>query len=149
MTISFYTAQGKYGYFSNFSPHGFELDGKYWPTSEHYYQSKKFAETEIQEEIRQAKTPHDAYKIRKDKSKKIRQDWEEVKVDIMRKVVLRKFETHPKIQRILLSTGDEDIVENSPTDYFWGCGADGTGKNMLGKILMEVREQLRKSKRTT
>jgi ribA/ribD-fused uncharacterized protein len=44
----------------------------------------------------------------------------------------------------LLSTGNQLIVENSPVDYYWGCGADGSGKNMLGKILMEVREILRK-----
>ncbi|WP_081589256.1 MULTISPECIES: NADAR family protein [Fischerella] len=50
---------------------------------------------------------------------------------------------HTDIREILLSTGDEEIVENSPIDYYWGCGADGSGKNMLGIILMEVREILR------
>jgi len=62
----------------------------------------------------------------------------------MRKAVLRKFETHLEIREILLATGDEEIVENSPIDYYWGCGKDGSGKNMLGQILMEVREILRK-----
>lgn len=45
----------------------------------------------------------------------------------------------------MLATGDEDIVENAPSDYYWGCGADGSGKNMLGKILMEVRNTLNES----
>jgi ribA/ribD-fused uncharacterized protein len=61
----------------------------------------------------------------------------------MRKVVLRKFETHKDIRAILLGTDDEELVENAPSDYYWGCGKDGTGKNMLGKILMEVRTHLR------
>jgi hypothetical protein len=63
--------------------------------------------------------------------------------DIMRKAVLRKFETHKDIRDILLSTDNEEIVENSPIDFYWGCGSDGSGKNMLGIILMEVREILR------
>ncbi len=61
----------------------------------------------------------------------------------MRKAVLRKFETHKDIRDILLSTDNEEIVENSPIDFYWGCGSDGSGKNMLGIILMEVREILR------
>jgi N-glycosidase YbiA len=66
-----------------------------------------------------------------------------VKDNIMRKAVLCKFETHGDIREILLSTGDEEIVENSPIDYYWACGKDGSGKNMLGIILMEVRDKLR------
>lgn len=56
-----------------------------------------------------------------------------------------KRETHADIRAVLLSTTDELIVENSPIDYYWGCGADGSGKNMLGQILMEVREILRRA----
>lgn len=44
---------------------------------------------------------------------------------------------------ILLSTGNEEIIEKTTKDYYWGCGEDGTGKNMLGKILMETRDVLR------
>lgn len=77
------------------------------------------------------------------RSHPLRFDWEQVKDDVMRRAVLCKFETHADIRDVLLSTGDEQIVENSPIDYYWGCGADGSGKNMLGLILMEVREMLR------
>ncbi len=56
--------------------------------------------------------------------------------------MLCKFQTHRDIRDILLSTGNAEIVENSPIDFYWGCGADGSGKNMLGKILMEVRDIL-------
>ncbi len=60
----------------------------------------------------------------------------------MRQGVLQKFKTHTDIYEILLSTGDELIVENAPKDYYWGCGADGSGKNKLGLILIEVRKIL-------
>lgn len=143
MTIYFYGTRTQYGCFSNFSRHGFELDGVWWPTSEHYFQAQKFAGTPHANQIREVKTPKDAARMGRDRSRPLRSDWEQVKDDIMRKAVLRKFETHADIREVLLSTGDAPIVENAPGDYYWGCGADGSGKNMLGQILMEVREILR------
>ena len=143
MTICFYGTRTQYGCFSNFSRHGFELDGVWWPTSEHYFQAQKFAGTPHADQIREVKTPKDAARMGRDRSRPLRSDWERVKDDIMRKAVLRKFETHADIREVLLSTGDAPIVENAPGDYYWGCGADGSGKNMLGQILMEVREILR------
>jgi len=77
----------------------------------------------------------------------LRKDWESAKDEIMRRAVLKKFETHADIREILLGTGDEPIVENAPGDFYWGCGADGTGKNMLGRILVEVRTILARSSR--
>jgi len=66
----------------------------------------------------------------------------------MRLAVRRKFETHADLQADLLSTGTEDLVENAPSDYYWGCGKSGSGKNMLGIILMQVRERLRSQNST-
>lgn len=142
MTIYFYSTRGEYGCFSNFSRHGFELDGAWWATSEHYFQAQKFAGTHHVEEIRQANTPKEAAQMGRERSRPLRSDWQLVKDDIMRLAVLRKFETHADILMVLISTADELLVEKSPTDYYWGCGADGSGKNMLGVILMEVREIL-------
>lgn len=79
----------------------------------------------------------------RNRSLPLRSDWEQVKDNVMRKTVLQKFKTHADIREILLTTGDEVLVENSPIDYYWGCGKDGSGKNKLGQILMEVREVLR------
>lgn len=143
MTIYFYGTRDKYGCFSNFSRHGFELDGVYWTTSEHYFQAQKFVGTPHVDQIRAVKTPKDAAKMGRDRKRPLRPDWEQVKDDIMRKAVLRKFETHAEIRDILLSTNDQLIVENAPGDYYWGCGKDGSGKNMLGQILMELRDILR------
>lgn len=143
MTIYFYGTRDKYGCFSNFSRHGFELDGVYWPTSEHYFQGQKFVGTPHADQIRLAKTPKDAAKMGRDRQRPLRSDWEQVKDSIMEKAVLKKFTTHADIKEILLATGNEEIVENSPIDYYWGCGADGSGKNRLGQILMQVRETIR------
>jgi ribA/ribD-fused uncharacterized protein len=63
----------------------------------------------------------------------------------MRQAVQRKFETHADLKAILLSTGEQEIVENAPGDYYWGCGKNGTGKNRLGHILMTVRARLREA----
>lgn len=143
MTIYFYGVDDQYGCFSNFSQHGFELEGNYWLTSEHYFQAQKFAGTHHLEQIRDVKTPRSAARMGRDRKRPLRSDWEQVKDDIMRKAVLRKFETHTDIREILLATNDVPIVENAPRDYYWGCGKDGSGKNMLGQTLVEVREILR------
>lgn len=144
MTIYFYSNREEpYGGFSNFSAHGFELDGLWWPTSEHYFQAQKFVATPHLERVRQARTPKDAATIGRRRDLPLRKDWEQVKDDVMRSAVLRKFETHADLRETLLATGDEYIVENAPGDYYWGCGADGSGKNMLGEILIEVRTLLR------
>ncbi|MBD2457889.1 NADAR family protein [Nostoc sp. FACHB-87] len=143
MTIYFYSTREQYGCFSNFSDHGFVLDDLYWYTSEHYFQAQKFVGTFHLEKIRLVKTPKEAAKMGRERSRPLRQDWEQVKDSIMKKAVLCKFTTHTDIREILLSTGNDEIVENSPIDYYWGCGADGSGKNMLGIILMEVRDIIR------
>jgi hypothetical protein len=144
VVIYFYsTLENDYGCFSNFSPHGIEVDGKYWPTVEHFFQAQKFPGTAHEETIRQAKTPKYAKTLGRTRKIPIRSDWEDVKEDIMRQAVLLKFQTHAQIREILLQTGSEELVENAPGDYYWGCGIDGSGLNRLGIILMEVREQLR------
>ncbi len=143
MAIYFYSDREQpYGCFSNFSAHGFVLDDLYWPTSEHYFQAQKFAGTPIAEKIRGLNKPKEAANMGRDRSFPLRSDWESVKDDVMRRAVLAKFQTHGDIRSILLGTGDEDLVENAPGDYYWGCGTDGTGQNKLGLILMELRQIL-------
>jgi len=61
----------------------------------------------------------------------------------MRRALRAKFTQHPDLRTLLLGTGDEEIVENAPGDYYWGCGKDGSGKNRLGALLMELRAELR------
>ena len=146
MSIGFYVVDDPYGWLCNFSPHGFEVDGVYWPTVEHFFQAQKFAGTpheEQMERIRALRRVKDTKRMGHDRRLAIRPDWDDAKVDVMRLAVRRKFETHDDLRAQLLATGDEELVETAPSDWFWGCGADGTGENRLGKILMELRDELR------
>jgi N-glycosidase YbiA len=143
MPIYFYSTRDAYGCFSNFSAHGIELKGAWWPTNEHYFQAQKFAGTDHEEAVRRAKTPKQAAEMGRDRSRPLRPDWEQVKDDIMREAVRQKFLAHKDIQQILLGTGDEELIEATTNDYYWGCGTNRTGKNMLGTILMEVRAEIR------
>ena len=144
MPIYFYSTIDKYGEFSNFSRHGVELDGQWWPTTEHYFQAQKFEDEEYREQIRGAATPKQAAELGRSRNRVLRADWEEVKDHVMYRAVLKKFQTHSQLKNLLLSTGDEELVENTTGDYYWGCGKNGSGKNMLGQILMRVREELRR-----
>lgn len=72
----------------------------------------------------------------------LREDWSEVKVNVMATLVLQKFARHPELRRKLIATGREEIEEgNTHGDVYWGTVA-GRGENMLGKILMGVRNHL-------
>jgi ribA/ribD-fused uncharacterized protein len=143
MAILFYLKRDPYGWLSNFSPHGIEMRGRVWPTVEHYYQAQKFAGTDRERQIHEAPNPGTAKAMAHERSHPVRADWEAVKYGVMREAVLKKFETHTDLREALLATGDEALVENAPDDYYWGCGADATGENNLGKILMEVRSMMR------
>lgn len=146
MAIYFYKVNEPYGCFSNFSPHGIHLQGTGWPTVEHYYQAQKFVGTPdaaLIPLIYAAPTPDKAAALGRDRTRQVRPDWEQIKAQVMRGAVLKKFLTHSDIQLILISTNNELIVENSPIDYYWGCGENKTGHNYLGKILMSVRQEIR------
>jgi ribA/ribD-fused uncharacterized protein len=64
----------------------------------------------------------------------------------MREALWAKFTQHPELRSLLLSTGDETIVEHTENDNYWGDGGDGSGRNRLGVLLMELREKLRTEK---
>jgi ribA/ribD-fused uncharacterized protein len=141
--IRFYSTKDEHGGFSNFSPHPIEIGGKTWPTSEHYFQAQKFAGAPDEEEIRQAASPMIAARMGRSRKRPLRVDWEEVKDRIMHEAVLAKFTQHADLRAILLATGDAEIVEHTANDRYWGDGGDGRGRNRLGQILMQVRDELR------
>lgn len=143
--INFYRTGDEYGSFSNFAPYPIEIDGRLWPTVEHYFQAQKFAGTEHEEAMRLEPSPMVVARMGRDRSKPLRPDWEAVKDDLMRQAVLTKFTQHANLRAQLLGTGEAKIVEHTANDSYWGDGGDGTGKNMLGIILMEIRERLRRN----
>ena len=137
MTIYFY--QEKIKTFSNFSLQSFWLDDHEWKTSEHYFQAQKFVNTEHLNTIKSAKTPLSARILGRSRKFPIREDWEKVKDDVMRKALYAKFSQNKDIKNILVSTDNTKLIENSPNDYYWGCGFDNSGLNRLGVLLMELR----------
>ncbi|AGC41751.1 hypothetical protein MYSTI_00393 [Myxococcus stipitatus DSM 14675] len=141
--IHFYSVTDDHGWCSNFAPYPLKLAGRMWPTSEHYFQAQKFEDTAAQEAIRQARSPMLAARMGRDRKRKLRRDWDSIKVSVMREAVRAKFSQHEDLTRLLLETGDAKLVEHTDQDDYWGDGGDGSGKNMLGRILMEIRQELR------
>ena len=141
MTINFYTPQ--YFVFNNFSAHAIEHEGELYPTSEHAYQAAKCADPNGRKVIRDARSPLQAKTLSNETYKAARDlDWDQKKVAVLEEILRVKLAQHPEAQEALRASGREDIVEDSPTDYFWGEGADGSGLNMLGKLWMKLRGEL-------
>lgn len=119
-------------------------------TSEAVYHFMKFKATvptaqqfQLMERIRRAPSAHEAFKLAESNKHHRRPDWEDVKVNIMRDILRAKAEQHEYVRRKLLATGDRELVEDSWRDDFWGWGPNRDGKNMLGKLWMEIRTELR------
>ncbi|GJE95754.1 NADAR family protein [Phanerochaete sordida] len=148
--VLFYEKGQPYFGFTNFSPYPVEFEGKSYPTSEHLFQAHKFldARPDLAERIRNAPSARAA----REEATKLRQyqrgDWFNVNLGLMEQVLETKFTKHAVLRDMLLSTGDVDIVQNSPDDGFWGCGGDHQGRNELGKALMRVRTRLRNNATT-
>ena len=141
--IQFYSVGDDFGQLANFAPFPIHLDGERWPTSEHYFQAQKFDAEHYRQEIRKANSPMIAAQLGRSRKVKLRRDCESVKDGIMRVAVLAKFTQHEELRTLLLSTDDAKLVEHTENDSYWGDGGDGSGKNKLGLILMEVRTTLR------
>lgn len=148
--------QGRWYFLSNFYPCEIEHQGITYPSVEHYYVAMKFNDEQfidgryytpgdLREIISKMEDPG---KVKRFGRKiKLRKDWNTYKLEVMNWGVREKFKS-PKLSELLLSTGDEELIEgNFWNDTFWGI-CNGKGKNHLGKILMEVRNELRGIKKT-
>lgn len=130
---------GEWAFLSNFHPAWVDFDGDLYPTVEHAYQAAKAPSREDRTSIRLATTPGRAKALGGRFSPV---DWEDRKVRIMKELLVSKF-INVGLQEKLLSTEDWILVEdNSWGDTFWGV-CNGVGTNVLGLLLMEVRETLR------
>jgi ribA/ribD-fused uncharacterized protein len=143
--IRFYRANEKpYGAFSNLYKSPIEFEGRKYPTAEHAYQAGKALKLEVREWILAAPSPslaamaaHGLY------TWDIVPNWNEIKFDRMRRVLLAKFTQHAHLRELLVQTGDKRLVEagsvNNAVNRLWG-EVYGVGQNMLGQMLMELRE---------
>lgn len=143
--IRFLKLKDPFGFFSNFWPAVVVIEGKKYPTNEHWYQSRKYVGTDPvwQEAIRLAPSAWDAMRMGRDKTKTMRSDWDDVKEAEMMTGLRAKFTQYPFLRAGLLSTGDREIIEASVKDSYWAEGPDGKGLNRLGKLIMELREEFR------
>jgi hypothetical protein len=138
---------------SNFSAFTLMWNGLRFDTSEAVYHWEKFQprgdmydgdRAAVADSIRVAASAHEAFRIAQGARRAFgRPDWSTVRVDIMRQILRAKVEQHEYVRRKLLETGDRELVENSWRDSFWGWGPNRDGQNMLGKLWMEIRAELR------
>lgn len=146
---------GEYRFLSNFWPANVTLDGVDYPTVEHAYQAAKTLDIEERMEVlynyhwdqhgymsRTIKSSAQAK--RQGKLVTMRADWSDVKIQIMTHLLRQKFsDRNFDLVEALLETGSAELEEtNTWGDVFWGV-CNGKGSNHLGKILMQIRADLR------
>ena len=129
----------EYGFLSNFYVSELRLGGKTYRTVEHYFQAMKADDEYHHELVRNQQSPSEAKKL--GRSIPYRNDWESVKLEIMRAALTAKFQQDPNLGRKLLATGNRPLHEDAPHDPIWGW-ANGQGADLLGKLLMRVRAAL-------
>jgi|TARA_B110000483_G_scaffold238964_1_gene316574 ribA/ribD-fused uncharacterized protein len=131
---------------SSWSKHSIFIENLEWPSVEHYVQAMKYDDGPYREKIRNAEHPKSAKKLGESRRKKKRTNWKSERELYMTRGIYTKCKAYPKIAEALLATGDQDILDTSNYDYFWGCGRDTLGKNRFGAILMDIRAKLEKTK---
>lgn len=138
--------KGEFGFLSNFAWVTVKMYGVDYPSVEHAYQAAKTLDLTERERIRAARTPGEAKRL--GRTVTLRPGWEDMKLAVMTELVRRKFQ-NPAFREMLLATGDRWLVEgNEWGDSFWGCtwnehSHHWIGSNHLGKILTQIREELR------
>ena len=135
-----YLEEGRF--MSNFAATPFELDGRTWPTAEHAYHAHKAVRGEDAKRVWAAKSAVEAKRI--GHAIELRPDWDEVKIPATLRVLRAKF-SDPHWRAELLATGDAELVHHASWDSYWGDGGDGSGKNKLGELLMQMRDEFREA----
>lgn len=131
---------GEYAFLSNFYPARINMDGMSFQSSEAAYQAQKCLNTMDKFQFCEL-GPREAKKL--GRKVQLRPDWEQIKDGVMAKILNLKFRQHPNLGNLLIATGDAELVEgNHWHDTYWGV-CEGEGQNKLGKLLMQVRSELR------
>lgn len=128
---------------SNFSSFRLSWSGIDFDTVEHAYHWSKFTNNvNVQATILRARSAHEAFRLAQKYKDYVRSDWIEVRRSIMKSLLASKINQHPYVKQKLLETGSRLLVEDSWRDAYWGIGPDGDGENVLGKLWMELRDEL-------
>jgi len=128
-----------------------DSDGATWPSVQHYMQVQKHDGAHLQDEICAVPDAHSLRALLREPrfADSVRADWESNRDDLMLQATRWKFAQDRRCAQVLASSGDGLLLFNSPTDGYWGCGDDGRGENRLGKVLQQVREELRSQEPST
>lgn len=130
--------------FSNFSAFTLFWRDIRFDTSEVAYHYEKFDRfPNIQQMLIAAPSSHEAFRIANEWKHCVREDWNDIKVGVMKNILRAKADQHEYVMRKLLATGDRELIEDSWRDDFWGWGENRDGQNMLGKLWMEIRDEVR------
>jgi ribA/ribD-fused uncharacterized protein len=140
MSIKFYRVREPYGFLGNYYPTRMFIYGSWWNWNEAPYQSAKTLVESEKQKIWEATKANDSRLLGQKVT--MRPDWDQVKRAVMKECCLAKFLQHADLRKQLIETGTEELIEDSPVDWYWGCGKDGTGQNVLGQVLMELRIEL-------
>ena len=143
--IKFYNRGEPYYEFTNFYPAAVIIDEQRWPSTEHYFQAQKFVGTPYLDIVRGLPSARDAFQLSRNPtvSQWRRSDWDAVKDDIMLKALRCKFAQHTDLMNLLWETGEKEIIEHTTNDSYWADGGGpGRGLNKLGKLLMQVRDDI-------
>eukprot|EP00756_Hemistasia_phaeocysticola_P007343 Hpha_TRINITY_DN14226_c0_g1::TRINITY_DN14226_c0_g1_i1::g.22637::m.22637 len=118
-----------------------------WATVDHFFQAKKFKNEAHRERIRCARTHHEAIELGRDRNFELQQNWDFMRQFVMFEAQVQKFAQNPRARTILLQTGTRTLLFADDQNGYWGTGLrdDGItpGENVLGNMLMAVRERLR------
>jgi ribA/ribD-fused uncharacterized protein len=137
--ITGFSKKTGFEFLSNFYNSSITFEGKLYPSVEHAYQAAKSLNQETRDLIRKADNPNLAKRL--GQSIIVREDWNDVKISIMKSLIRKKFE-NPFIRWRLKETYDRPLInENRWNDRYWGV-VEGVGENWLGKILEEVRKEI-------
>lgn len=140
MAIKFYRTKDPYGFLGNFYCARMYIYGRWWSWVEAPYQAMKTDVPEERDAIWAATKAMEARNLGQKVT--MRSDWDQVKRAVMKECCMAKFLQHSDLREQLVDTGTEELIEDSKIDWFWGCGKDGTGQNVLGQVLMEIRSEL-------
>lgn len=127
---------------SPFSAHEVEIDGVVYKTAEHAYHALRVI-PEARESIMAASSPMNAWREgQKCKvSGQIIEGYD--KYALMEKIFRAKLEQHKDVREVLKLTNDRELLKVYDTDYYWGTGKDMSGENMMGKLWMKLRDELK------
>lgn len=137
----------EYGFLSNMYLQKMVYAGDVWTSAEHCYQAQKFTHIpKIYKEVCSAVSGNVARDLAKKYKHQRHENWNEVKEELLFDIMKIKFTTIPEMSHKLLATNNAVLIKSVPDDPFWGVLPDGTGENMMGEMIMNIRTFLKENK---